>query len=56
MLEELKQGKTNKAIAADLFISERTVKFHVSTLLSKLDAANRTDAVQIAVKRGLIRF
>ncbi len=56
VLEELKTGKTNKAIAADLFISERTVKFHVSTLLSKLDAANRTDAVQIAVKRGLVHF
>lgn len=56
VLELLKSGKTNKAIAAELFISERTVKFHVSTLLSKLQAQNRTDAVQIAVKRGLIKF
>jgi len=56
VLEEIKLGKTNKAIAQQLFISERTVKFHVSALLSKLDATNRTDAVQIAVKRGLIRF
>jgi DNA-binding NarL/FixJ family response regulator len=56
VLELLKSGKTNKAIAAELFISERTVKFHVSTLLSKLQAQNRTDAVQIAVRRGLIKF
>ena len=56
VLELLKQGKTNKAIAAELFITERTVKFHVSTLLQKLDARNRTDAVQIAVKQGIISF
>lgn len=56
VLEELKQGKTNKAIAGELFISERTVKFHVSTLFSKLDASNRTEAVQIAVTRGLIKL
>jgi two-component system NarL family sensor kinase len=56
VLELLKSGKTNKAIAAELFISERTVKFHVSTLLSKLQAQNRTDAVQIAVRRGLVKF
>ncbi len=56
VLELLKSGKTNKAIGAELFISERTVKFHVSTLLSKLQAQNRTDAVQIAVKRGIIKL
>jgi len=56
VLEELKKGKTNKEIGTTLFISERTVKFHVSTMLSKLDAANRTDAVQIAMKRGLIQL
>lgn len=56
VLELLKSGKTNKAIGAELFISERTVKFHVSTLLSKLHAQNRTDAVQIALRRGIIRL
>ncbi len=54
VLNLIKEGKTNKIIASDLYISERTVKFHVSILLSKLDAKNRTDAVQIAVKRGLV--
>jgi len=56
VLELLKAGKTNKAIATELYISERTVKFHVSTLLSKLNAQNRTDAVQIALKRGIIKI
>ncbi|GJM34334.1 MAG: hypothetical protein DHS20C18_33350 [Saprospiraceae bacterium] len=54
VLNLLKAGKTNKAIAADLFLSERTIKFHVSAILSKLNASNRTDAVQIAVRGGLV--
>lgn len=56
VLNLLKAGKTNKAIAAELFLSERTVKFHVSAILSKLNASNRTDAVQIAVKGGLVQW
>lgn len=56
VLEQLKLGKTNKAIAEELFITERTVKFHVSTLLNKLDAKNRTDAVQVALKRGIVNL
>ncbi|MBI1801557.1 MAG: response regulator transcription factor [Chloroflexi bacterium] len=52
----LAQGKANKEIAARLVISERTVKFHVSSLLSKLGAANRTEAVSLAVQQGLIRL
>ena len=56
VLELLKKGKTNKTIAAQLFISERTVKFHVSTILGKLNARNRTNAVQIAVTKGIISF
>lgn len=56
VLNLLKQGKTNKTIAQDLFISERTVKFHVSLLLDKLDAKNRTEAVQIALKRGIVQL
>ncbi len=53
VLELLKVGKTNKAMATQLFISERTIKFHVSSILSKLQANNRTQAVQIASLRGL---
>lgn len=54
VLEELAQGLQNKEIAAKLVISERTVKFHVSAILSKLNAGNRTEAVAIAAQRGLI--
>lgn len=54
VLALLAQGWQNKEISAELHIAERTVKFHVSSLLSKLDAGNRTEAVAIAVQRGLI--
>ncbi len=50
----LAQGKSNKQIAAELVITERTTKFHVSSIFSKLGAANRTEAAKIAVQRGLV--
>jgi len=56
VLLEISQGKTNKEIAEALFISERTVKFHVSAILRKLDVTNRTEAVKTAVQRGLIEW
>ena len=54
VLELLAGGKTNRDIGATLFISESTVKFHVHAILGKLDATNRTEAVSMAVKQGLI--
>jgi DNA-binding NarL/FixJ family response regulator len=54
VLQLLAQGLQNKEIAAELVISERTAKFHVSAILSKLHAGNRTEAVAIAVQRGLV--
>ena len=54
VLELLAEGLPNKAIAHRLGISDQTVKFHVSSISGKLGAANRTDAVRRAVRRGLI--
>jgi DNA-binding NarL/FixJ family response regulator len=54
VLELLARGKTNKEIAGDLFITERTVKFHVSSILNKFGAGNRTEAVTLAAHQGLI--
>ncbi len=54
VLRLLARGLTNKQIAADLVITERTVKFHVSAILAKLDAGNRTEAIHRATQQGLI--
>jgi DNA-binding NarL/FixJ family response regulator len=56
VLQLLAQGKPNKEIAAALVISERTVKFHISSILQKLGAGNRTEAVTIAAQRGLVKI
>jgi DNA-binding NarL/FixJ family response regulator len=53
VLQLLARGRSNKQIAAELGVSERTVKFHVSTLFTKLGATNRTEAVTRAVQAGL---
>jgi DNA-binding NarL/FixJ family response regulator len=50
----LAQGKSNKAIGAALHITERTAKFHVGTIMRKLNAANRTEAVTLAAQQGLV--
>ena len=50
----LAEGLPNKAIAARLGISDQTVKFHVSSICGKLGAANRTEAVRLAVRRGIV--
>src|SRR3954447_31005 len=54
VLELLAEGLPNKSIAARLGISDQTVKFHVASIIGKIGAANRTDAVRLAVRRGLI--
>jgi two-component system, NarL family, response regulator LiaR len=54
VLHLLAQGMPNKEIASHLIISERTAKFHVSSIMGKLGATNRTEAVALAAQRGLI--
>ena len=54
VLELVAAGLPNKAIARELGISEHTAKFHVGSLLGKLGAASRTEAVTIATRRGLL--
>lgn len=54
VLNQLADGLTNKAIASALSISEHTVKFHISAILSKLSAASRTEAVAIGIRFGLV--
>lgn len=49
-------GNTNKEIAEKLFVAEGTVKSHVVAVLRKLDVTDRTQAVIIAVKRGIVRL
>ena len=50
------EGASNKAIARQLGISVHTAKFHVGSLLDKLDATGRTDAVAHAARRGVIHL
>jgi DNA-binding NarL/FixJ family response regulator len=54
VLKEIARGKSNKEIASTLFITEKTVKTHVSNLLAKLEVADRTQAALFAVKNQLV--
>jgi len=56
VLALLADGASNKAIARRLGISVHTAKFHVGSLLDKLDASGRTDAVTHAARRGVIEL
>ena len=56
VLQLLAKGLQNKEIAAALGIRERTAKFHVSTILAKLHATNRLEAVRAAVQQGLVEI
>ncbi|WP_339149422.1 MULTISPECIES: response regulator transcription factor [unclassified Sutcliffiella] len=53
VLAEIAKGKSNKEIASALFITEKTVKTHVSNILAKLEVADRTQAALYAVKHGI---
>jgi DNA-binding NarL/FixJ family response regulator len=55
VLELLVQGASNKAIAAQLDLSEHTVKSHLSRIFGKLDVQSRAEAVAVALQRGLVR-
>jgi DNA-binding NarL/FixJ family response regulator len=52
----LAEGKSNKGIAQALYISESTVKTHLKSLFTKLDATSRAEAIAFAARRGLVRF
>jgi len=54
VLRLLAEGFANKDVARRLGISEHTVKFHISSILEKLGAATRTEAVTLGIRRGLI--
>ncbi len=54
VLRAVAEGLANKEIAARLGISENTVKFHVGSVMGKLGAASRTEAVMLGIRRGLI--
>ena len=49
------EGKSNRAIAAKLFISEKTVARHVSNIFTKLQLSSRAEATAYAYKHGLVR-
>jgi two-component system, NarL family, nitrate/nitrite response regulator NarL len=54
-LEMLAEGLSNKQIAARLHISEHTAKFHVNSILNKLDAGTRTEAVMRGLRQGWLK-
>lgn len=56
ILQEMAGGHRNRAIGERLFIAEETVKVHIKHVMEKLGAKDRTDAVAIGVRRGIIRL
>ena len=56
VLREVAEGNRNKDIANRLFISEETVKVHIKHIMDKLGANDRTQAISIAVRRGIIQL
>lgn len=56
VLQHAANGRSNKEIGSILYISEATVKGHIRSILTKLEARSRAEAIAIAVERGLIRW
>jgi DNA-binding NarL/FixJ family response regulator len=56
VLSHLARGRSNKEIGQHLSVSENTVKYHVKSILRKLDAMGRAEAIAIAVRRGLVHW
>jgi two-component system NarL family response regulator len=56
VIRELSGGKSNKEIGSILDISEATVKVHITHILEKLKVTGRTEAINVAVRRGLVRM
>ena len=56
VVELMTQGKSNKAIAKALDVSENTVKYHVTNLMAKLGVRDRTHAVVVALKQGIVKL
>jgi DNA-binding NarL/FixJ family response regulator len=54
VLQALSRGLSNQQIAAELFLAEQTVKFHLSNIFRKLEVRNRTEAVQTAIRQNLV--
>jgi DNA-binding NarL/FixJ family response regulator len=54
VLTALARGLSNKQIAAELFITEQTVKFHLTNIYRKLHVANRTEATRYAYQHGIV--
>ena len=50
----IRKGLSNKQIAEQLFLAESTIKFHITSLLAKLLAGNRTEAINNAIQRGIL--
>lgn len=55
VLDRMVQGLSNSEMAERLIVSESTIKFHVSNIISKLEASSRTEAVAIALRHGLVK-
>ncbi|AFL89147.1 response regulator containing a CheY-like receiver domain and an HTH DNA-binding domain [Terriglobus roseus DSM 18391] len=56
VLQRIAEGRSNKEIGTDLFVTEATVKTHINSLLSKLKVNDRTQAVTAALQRGILHL